>query len=325
MTDKETADDAGGPEMDDGGGNEPVDNAEAPETAGDGPTSADTFALIGNEIRAAIIRILGEALAPEDREPKLKFSEIRSRMDMDVNPSQLNYHLKQLVGPFVTRFDDGYQLRPEGINLYWTLRAGTFEQSREGMTVSAEFDCYYCETTVEATSNGSLIRVECPECEFNYLTDIVEPPLETFEDESEAFAHFSKYFRNKVLGWADGICSMCGNAVGAKFVSPEDKPGWGERRAKAYVYGRCSHCGEWIYLTVGMAMLCDPQVLSFCYERDLEVLSTPVWELGFATTDASVTVNSTDPWEVAFHVEIGEDALELVLDETVSVVERNLV
>ena len=96
--------------------------------AGDAPMDqrapADAFALVGNETRAEILRVLGE-------EPwaGLSFSELRSRVDPDLDSGQFNYHLQQLVGQFVRHTDDGYEMRPAGVTLYRTIRAGIFSRT----------------------------------------------------------------------------------------------------------------------------------------------------------------------------------------------------
>ena len=103
------------------------DEGDAPETA---------FALIGNETRAAILRSLGE-----DPHAEVPFSELRSRVDEGLDSGQFNYHLKQLLGRFVDRTEDGYTLRPEGIALYRRIRAGTFTRQVSVGPREAGFDC----------------------------------------------------------------------------------------------------------------------------------------------------------------------------------------
>lgn len=75
-------------------------------------------------------------------------------------------------------------------------------------------------------------------------------------------------------------------------------------------------------LTAGEAVLDDPEVVSFCAERGVNVLNTPIWGLAFAATDRTVTVESRDPWQVSVAVTLDGDTLEIVLDETLDVVER---
>jgi len=76
----------------------------------------ETLSLIGNEVRAEILWALSDARGGVGSPPVLSFSELRSRVDADVDSSQFNYHLQQLVGHFVERrqpheVQDGLEFR----------------------------------------------------------------------------------------------------------------------------------------------------------------------------------------------------------------------
>lgn len=287
-----------------------------------GPTPENAFALVGNELRAEIIQVLGDAHAHESSPNGVSFSELRSLTDTDPDPGQLNYHLQQLVGHFVKKRDGGYALRSEGLNLYLALQAGVFDRREERLTVDTGFDCYYCQTPVKATFSRGRATVECLNCEYRYLTKNTTPPLGTFEDDGAVFEQFSKHIHHTVLGYARGICQTCGNALGTEFVPPEEVYDSGLERSKVYVRQSCGHCGDSFFLFVGVALLPDPGLITFCYNHGVDVLSTPYWELEFAATDKHVTVRSTDPWEVALQVRYDGDTLELVVDGDLNVVQR---
>jgi hypothetical protein len=76
-------------------------------------------------------------------------------------------------------------------------------------------------------------------------------------------------------------------------------------------------------MSVGEALLYDPDLIAFCRERGLDVTTTPTWELEFAKTDRYVTVRSTDPWEVSLELTLDEETLELIVDDDMNVIERN--
>lgn len=298
------------------------DDTDEPRTNTE-PQSEDGFSLLGNEIRVEIIRSLGDTVVREGHNHVRSFSELRSQTDTTLDPGQLNYHLQKLDGYFVKKTDNGYALRPEGMRLYFMLRAGFFDQREERESVDAGFDCYYCQAAVEGRFSGGRAKLECPDCEYRYLTVSVAPSIGAFEDETEAFEQFSKAVHHKVLGYARGICSACGNAVETDLVRPEEVLPVDDDRSKVYVHRWCNHCGAFFYLRVGEALLTDQDLLTFCYNHGVDVLSTPKWELEFTATDKHVTVLSTDPWEVALQVTYGGDTLELIVDEDVHVLERN--
>lgn len=311
-------------------------------------TPEDAFALVGNKIRAEIIQVL-------EGEGELSFSELRSRMAANVDPSQLHYHLQQLVDHFVTKTDDGYRLSAVGRRLCQTLRAGTFDRQEEHLVVDANFDCYYCLAGVKAIFDSGHAKIECPGCEDLYLHDYYDLSLEAFEDEEEAFSHFSKYVVLKILFLARQVCPTCANPLRSEFHSTRwpdgvtcphcdstDTTEEGTTSEDAHRY-RCHtcdsafHCGPnkvWVcqtcdscdgrwWLSVGKMLLSDPVLISFCYDHGVDIRSTPFWELEFAMTDEHVTVHSTDPWEVGLEVTFDDDTLELVVDGDLNVIERN--
>ncbi len=173
------------------------------------PTAEETFALVGNEVRAGILRTLSDARGGEGSPPSLSFSELRSRVDADVRSSQFNYHLQQLVGQFVEkradgnaqlvddvvdRKDDGYALRPEGTMLTRTIRARTTgDESVDRLAV--DLDCYHCRTPVEATYRNSIFRMQCPDCEYLYEYDLV-PPGVLDDDERTLLSQVGEHQRH---------------------------------------------------------------------------------------------------------------------------------
>ena len=66
------------------------------EDGGDGTvdraSEEDVFALVGNEIRAGIIRALGDARDAGDPRVAVPFSDLRAALDSDARSSRFNYH-----------------------------------------------------------------------------------------------------------------------------------------------------------------------------------------------------------------------------------------
>lgn len=296
-------------------------------TTDNSPTHEDAFALAGNEMRTKIIRTFGDAYIHEGPSHALSFSELHSRIDTEIDPAQLNYHLQKLVGHFVAKKDGGYVLHPKGKQVYLALRAGTFEQRERQVSVKAQFDCYYCQAPVRATLSGASAKVACPECGYIYLDTYTISPIGAYEDEMAAFEQFSKYTHHKLMGYARGICQTCGNAMVSELISSETNSdlsvGPPNERPDVYVHLSCDNCGAYFNLFVGIVLLVDLEFITFCYNHGVDILSTPYWELEFAVTDKPVTVRSTDPWEVALRVTLEDDTFELVVNSELNVVERN--
>lgn len=309
------------------------DNNDRPPTH-DEPPVDELFGLLGNKTRANILRVFGERYIRQNQAPIYSFSELRSSIDDEVDPSQLHYHLQQLVGQYLEETDGGYRLRSKGATVFVALRSGllgkhegysTVDDQYEGdKSVGIGFDCHYCQSSVEVTIGDGAVLVHCSDCEYVY--DTMEPMGGVFacEDNTEAVSHFVQWTHHVHLGWARGICPICGNRLGSELVTAAEASTSSQSgRDKAYVYRPCNHCGIETYLSLGEALIVDPVLVSFCYDHGVDLLSTPFWELAFAGTDKFVTVRSTDPWEVALQVSLDQDTLELVVDGDLNIVERN--
>jgi hypothetical protein len=284
-----------------------------------------TFALVGNEIRAEIIKTLGDARGQEGARPILSFSELHDRVDVEVVSSQFNYHLQQLVDSFVDQTENGYRLRPEGSRLYRLIRAGTVTERTEFGPVDVGFDCYHCGTPVEGVYQDSMFTVQCRGCETLYDLVLASPGTLDPDDDDDLLERIDQYTRHRRLAFSRGVCPVCLNDIDTKLIEPGDSPFDEYQIRDVEVHQSCGHCGSQMYVGVGAALLYDPALVSFCYERGRDVTSEPIWHLEFAMTDRSVDVRSRDPWTVALEVTMDGDALELVVDGELNVLERNYV
>lgn len=276
----------------------------------------ETFATIGNETRAEILRILGE-----DPYAELSFSELRSRMAEDIDSGQFNYHLKQLLDQFVNRTENGYTLRPEGVTLYRLIRAGSFTQELHLEPFEAGFDCYFCGTAVEAHYETGVFELACPGCAYQYGKARLPPSAIDPDDPQAALSLIDQYLRQDILALPRGVCPFCVNDLDITFVPGEEV--WMESAAELDVLVEydCDHCGNGHYLSVGLSLLYNSSLIAFFEDHGVDITTVPHWELEFALTNDAVTVRQTDPWEVALEVSRGDETLVLVVDENLTVLE----
>jgi DNA-binding transcriptional ArsR family regulator len=290
---------------------------------GETPHSAaaleETFATIGNETRAEILRILGG-----EPHSALSFSELRSRMTSDIGSGQFNYHLDKLRGQFVTRTEDGYTLRPEGVILYRLVRAGTFTQEVDLDPFEVGVDCYFCGAAVEARYETGILEMVCPGCDYQYGRTRLPPSAIDSDDPHAALSLIDQYLRQDILALSGGVCPFCVNAVDVAFVTDE---GWMEDVDPLDVLVRytCDHCGNQHYLSVGLSLLYRPSLIAFFHDHGVDVTETPHWEFEFAMTDAALTVRDTDPWEVTLEITRGEETLVVTVDDDLTVLEADRV
>lgn len=287
----------------------------------DPPLSADeVFALVGNEIRAQIIRILNEKRGTEGPPPEVSFSELFDALTVDIPSSQFNYHLQKLVGQFVEQTEGGYRIRPSGMILYRTLQSGTFRRVASIEPIELDVNCYVCENPVRATYEGGEFTIQCPGCEHLYLTS-TRVPAGAIEDERELLARIDQFDRHKTFAFNRGVCPSCAAGVTVDFVPAARAPFPASPGRDVYVHRSCDNCGNIDYVSVGKAVLHHPLVWQFHYDHGIELQTIPQWELEFVVTDHYTHVQSEEPWEVSLTIRGGEETLALTIDEAVSVVE----
>ncbi|MFB6073068.1 MAG: ArsR family transcriptional regulator [Halobacterium sp.] len=294
-----------------------------PEPEADLGGGESAFALVGNEIRAEIVKTLGDARGTSGSRPILSFSELHDRVDVDVVSSQFNYHLQQLVGNFVDRTEDGYRLHPVGSTLYRTIRAGTFTGAASFGPVDVGFDCYHCGTRAEGVYDEGMFTVQCRGCETLYDLLLVPPETLDPDDEADLLARLDQFGRHDRLAFSRGVCPVCVNGLDREFMEGDESPFAAFNDHDVVVHHACAHCGKQSHVTVGEALLWDPGLQSFHWERGVDLTATPTWHLEWAMTDEHTTVRSRDPWRVAVAVEADDDVLELVVDGDLEVLERN--
>jgi DNA-binding transcriptional ArsR family regulator len=274
----------------------------------------DAFALVGNETRAAILRALGER--PHEG---IAFSELRERVDPEMDSGQFNYHLSQLTGEFVDRDEDGYTLRSEGLALYRLVRAGSANRRASLDPFEIGLDCYFCTTPVEGYYDEGAFELRCPGCDHVYSHTQVPPSAVETGDRRDVLERVDQYNRHEMLAHARGVCPTCVNALETEFVPGEAVWSEGSDRFDAFVGTDCGNCGASHYMSVGLAVLYHPAVVSFFHDHGVDVTSRPHWEFEWAMTDRHLTVRSTDPWAVELAVPCGDETLELVVDGDLSV------
>lgn len=296
-----------------------TDSRDQPQTLASDEAS---FELVGNEIRARIIQALGEFDAQHGTTSVISFSDLSARADTDVVSSQFNYHLQRLVGHYVEKTEDGYRLRPEGKNLYRTIRAGTFTNRGSLGRINLGQPCYYCDEELHLAYDDGMFTVQCYGCETLY--DLILAPPSTIRTEDNLPARVSHYNYHVRQAFALGVCPACVNSLDTQLLTPEET-GFGDIvRRTLYVYRSCSYCDNHSYLSLGSVLLHHPAVIAFCYERDLDITTTLRWELEFAATDRTVSIGSRDPWEVSLEVTLDDETLEVVVDENAQVIKTTV-
>lgn len=303
--------------------------------AGDPVIPDAAFSLVGNEIRATILREL-DAARREDGDPAvLSVSQLRSRVDAEIENGALDDHLQQLVGPLVERIgdatgqldsqlagdgDEAYRLRPQGRLLTRTIRAGA-TTATDSRRIDLDLDCYFCGTGVEAYYENALFMATCPECEYIYEYDLM-PPGCLADDDTTLRQQIGHYLRHRRLAFASGVCPVCANRLGTEFLDPSAVAYPAADQRELVINRWCDHCGERDYLRTGEFLLGNADLVAFCTAHGVDITTEPLWHLPFAVTDRCVTVDSTDPWIVDFRLSLDGETLALTITDDPVTVER---
>lgn len=279
----------------------------------------DAFSLLGDETRLAIVRELGDAWSPEDRESP-SFSALRRAVGTE-DSGRFEYHLGKLRGTYVERTDDGYGLTYTGVRVYQTLRAGTFNERPRVESLALAADCLHCDGPLEASYEDHLFRIECLDCEHHFY-DTFLPPGQVIEaDAAETLATLDRAVRHDVSQAAAGVCPSCTGSMSVA-VGPDVGYIFAEKEAPfaVHVAYDCSLCGSHFESPVGEALIQHPAFVSFFYERGVDLTDRHVWTLPFVHDPERTTVRSTDPLRVGVTARHGDDAVTVVVDGTLSVV-----
>jgi DNA-binding transcriptional ArsR family regulator len=279
----------------------------------------DAFSLLGNETRLGIIRALGDAWAPDDRDP-IPFSELRRRVGTR-DSGRFDYHLDQLRGLYVTRSDDGYRLTYPGVRVYQAIQAGTFNERPTIDSLELDSPCLDCGGRLVGSYEDLLFDVTCEACGYQYCHYYLPPGQVIETGPAAVLGTLDQAVRRDTAKAAVGVCPECtghtdvavGPDVGYIFEK-KDSP------FEGHVSYDCSLCGAHLESTVGSALTDHPAIVSFFYERGIDVTDQYLWTLPFAHDPARTTVRSTDPLRVAVTAAADGDEATLVVDDALSVV-----
>lgn len=311
-----------------------------------GEPTTNAFSLLGNETRLAILLALWEAYEPfaegtwDPREGNtVSFSDLRNRVGIRQG-SQFNYHLDKLVGEFVSKTEDGYQLTPAGNKIVRTVIAVSGFEDTSLPPSEIDVACVRCGAAAEITYQDQRLYYLCTNCEGNFTlgdehpsnvlgAEITNPrALSNRTPEAIYDAVRTEKFHDTAKEIA-GVCHICTGPIDETLVvcdehTPSDDgpcPTCG-RRTQSYVQMSCPVCKHGSQLSVVTFTLRQPAVISFCWEHD-RLLGTDSHDTARITRDlvenAHEDVVSLNPPRVRVTIRYQGDDLLLAVDEDLSV------
>jgi len=286
----------------------PGPGEESDATDGD---PAEAFGVVASETRLDIL----EALWRADERP-VSFSELHDDVPLR-DSAQFNYHLQQLTDRFVTKTDDGYDLRHAGAQVVRAVRAGTFTRTPDVEPFAVEGACTRCGGGLEARYADEQFRIDCVDCGKSHGE--YEFPAGGLADRSEAeiARAFDERVRHLHCLAADGVCPACAGRIHTEIVRGGDCCLDVTIRAEHV----CERCHNELCSPVGLVLLDESVVTAFYDEHGIELSERPYWTLPWCVDDEYTTVRSSDPWRVAVRVPLADDCLTVVLDGDLAVVD----
>ena len=281
--------------------------AQSPEWATERPPG-EVLAVAGNETRLSIIRALFEADGQH-----LRYAELMDAVEMD-DSGQFNYHLSQLVGPFVQQTDDGYHLRHAGGQVIGAVMAGTYSDERSLGPVEVATPCPTCDGSLLASYDGDVARIGCDDCGTVVTHHSVPPGIFEGYQPTDLPAVLGRWVRHEFARTLDGFCPVCTGRTDGSLGTPEHSA-----QNRVGIELVCRRCGMRFTGAVGSAVLDHPVVLCFYHDHGIDLRTIPIWELDWLHDDSADLVGG-DPPEAELTIELDDERLVMTLDDDLAVV-----
>lgn len=307
------------------------------ETATSGLSPDEAFALVADETRLEILRMLAET------DKVLAFSTLFEHSEYDTR-SNFSYHLDKLEGHFVSRTDEGYALRQTGRRVVEAVIAGTVTDDPVIHRVSTDRQCPFCSAPIEVSYQQERVEMFCTECpgianheesgeefatQFGSLGAISLPPAGVDGRTPTELLNAAKVWTHlEILATSAGVCVRCSGIIEHSITVCEDHaPSGGvcdhcDRRYAVLFEVECSQCH---YNREGIALACllsKTELLSFFTDHGLNPLIPETHDrISESPANYEEQVLSIDPVRATFTFTADGDALTLTIDEDVSVID----
>jgi hypothetical protein len=302
--------------------------------------SIEAFELLGNETRLEIIVALWDAIEMtpigEEREPGLSFTELYDRVGVQ-DSGKFNYHLEKLTGTFVAH-EESYTLTGGAFDIIAAIIKGAGTESPSFTDEPIDADCPLCGASMVIDYESGTLRIRCTNCRGNFrrpddppgmVMSTSRPPVGlTNRSPEEFFLKGNAEWRHRVQSFIDGACARC---TGTVSVTPEmcetHEPGDDSlcpqcnRLDELFWLFVCDVCKKRVGTPGRSPIWAETAVMSFCYERGLDVNATvDRYDFNEMYRATDMTVSARDPLEVTVTVELEGDRLTATLDEDANVV-----
>lgn len=289
--------------------------------------AAEALALLGHEIRMAIVEALADARRVGWQPRGLTFAELRRAAGV-ADAGKFNYHLDALLGTFVYKDDDVYVLTNAGLEIEGTIRADALGDAVESRSGPVGRSCPTSGESIQAVYEAGTLRVFCPE-HGDFFASGLPPAAVRGRDWQTVVRLGLTYAGWQVQKARNGACPHCwGRVTASAPVEDASDAVWSgdidpteAARETVIVAFECADCGLTFWLPVAACVVTHPAVVAYYWEHG--IVPTVGWMVGLdLVTGANGTVVGEDPTriEVVVSTTEADDGLVLTLDGETNVV-----
>lgn len=272
---------------------------------------AEAFSLLGDDVRIEIIAVLAE----DTRNP-LPFSELHERVGL-ADSGQFNYHLSKLVGQFVSKSDEGYELTVAGDRLARAIKAGLYTTSPAIEPFDVDGTCIECsESSLQASYADEKVTITCSACGHEKLKVSAPPSLFRGRDPAEALDAFEQWSFQRVKQAVSGICPFCGGPI-TKGITEQTAD---HITLDVLPEMTCTVCDHHVLTTFEAIARRDPTVESFYDQHNLHLQSKHYWEGKDEFTEQNLERISADPFRMQVTFEADGHICTAEIDDSLTVV-----
>ncbi|KAB1185068.1 MULTISPECIES: helix-turn-helix transcriptional regulator [Haloferax] len=264
------------------------------------PNPESAFAALGSELRLRILRVI-EA-AERQTGSRLTFSELYDRIDIE-STSQLSYHLGQLDGVFVQKFDGSYGLTQAGERVVRTIHAGTYTERPTFEATPIDGSCPHCASTgLVAAFEDPFLTVACSSCDETVARYDLPPAQAADRSPTQTLQSCDRRVYHELGMALEGTCPTCGGVMDASS-RPRESP----RSNEFVVLVSCRRCFNQVYAPVELCVFYHPALVAAYWKSGRNAMDVRPWEVYSHTRDWSVDIESTDPFEAHVETDVSED------------------
>jgi hypothetical protein len=289
-------------------------DAGAPADAAD--RLADAFWQLGEETRLRIV----VALWRRQEEAPLSYAALKRAVDVRDN-GRFNYHLRQLLGTFVTKADEGYRPSAAAAAACRGVVAGLpAGDDRWGVALDAA--CPDCRAELFGVYDAGRFAVRCPDGDRTVVAAPMPPAGVAARDDRTILRAFDRCVRADVSAAREGVCLDCGGVASLSWALADvpDSRDRAPSSAGVRVHSTCDRCGPRGTVGAGAVLLAEPAVVSLAHERGVDLGTTPLWKLRCCASAAATELRSRSPTRIAAELRFDGDPFEALLDGDLALV-----